>query len=367
VTVLSEHRFRNSLVPKQGYGEEQGNGPMVTREGHIAGMVVFVNGFPGCGKTMLTPIVGSMERVELMRFNYHLENLVELAYLGLVQDDVCTSLIRTWTDLDLYHSVMGRETNFRYADISSVFMNRRALQYISRLLGPGDAAAVERIKKEQPILLLTTHMLTLGGHKLFQALGGKLRFVEVVRHPLYMIKQVRTWMPRANEDPRFFFQRFEYQDNPIPWFARGWEDLYCSSNLMDRVIHMIGYYYRSLGSFLQSLTDVERTRFLVIPFERFVIDPFPYLRQIESLVGTQAGKATRKMMKRQNIPRKMWAEGLNLKIYRYYGWSKPDPGSSEKEELERRRSYVAAEASDNGMRVMDDLCRTYEERYLAGK
>ena len=113
-----------------GVEEPEVGGLRFVRERRIADKVVLVNGFTGTGKTMLAPIMGSLNRVELMRFNYHLENALQLHYMGALSTNAAENLIKMWTDLDIYRSMMGRETNFRYPDLSGAAINSQVIKYI---------------------------------------------------------------------------------------------------------------------------------------------------------------------------------------------------------------------------------------------
>ena len=75
--------------------------PRIVREPRLVGRVVFVGGLPGCGKTMMTPIIGSLARVELQKFSESLEHVCGLRLLGTIGEDVATMHIRMMTDLDL--------------------------------------------------------------------------------------------------------------------------------------------------------------------------------------------------------------------------------------------------------------------------
>lgn len=336
----------------------------VVREPHIAGPVVFTNGLPGCGKTMMSPIVGSLKRVELMRYNYHLEHTCVLSYLNLLDVDTASVLIRAQTDLDIYDSMMARETNFRFEDLSSVWKDCRPLRYFRRLFRPGDAAVIPRIAAERPILHLVTHFLLPMSGVLLAALGQRFRMVEVVRHPLYMIKQWHAWMPRPGTDPRIFFLWIEHKGKSIPWFARGWEDLYINSSRMDRVIYSIENQWCEGMKVLNSLPPDLREQILLVPFEQFVVKPVPFMVRLEKLMETTQSRHTPRVMKRQRVPRKMFAEGAALKIYKHYGWEPPGKGSDEKVELEKRRDFAASEASPQALAVLDRLSAEYEAAYL---
>lgn len=338
----------------------------VIREPHIAEKAVFVGGHPGCGKTMFTPIVGSLARVEIQKFNYVLEHICSLYILGKIPEDSATAILRMLVDMDLYNLAMSRETNFRLSDLSSVFKNPGTWRYIRRLFQTGDTAVMERIRKEKPILQITTHNILVLSPPLFKALGDRLRVVEVVRHPLYMIKQWYLYIERYGTDVRDFTVWFEYQGHSLPYFVRGWEEKYLQANPMDKAIYSIEHLSLLGEQVLQNLSEQEKRQVMIVPFEGFVLNPWPYLRDLESLLGTQVTASTRRQLKRQNVPRKMIADGIPEPIYKQYGWEPPEGGADERRELEKRRQFAAGLASREGMRVLDRMCSGYEAAYLTG-
>src|SRR5687767_8771121 len=108
----------------------------VGRPTHLAETIVVVDGLPGCGKTMLAPIVSGLDRVELVQYSYQLEYICSLRYLERVDADVASTLIRLFTDQQLYNVMMSRETNFRWDDISGVRLNPNRWEYVRRLFQP---------------------------------------------------------------------------------------------------------------------------------------------------------------------------------------------------------------------------------------
>lgn len=336
---------------------------IVARPDCIARTVVIVNGIAGCGKTLLSSIVSSLERLELEKYDYPLEWVCQVRHLNRIEDDAAHALIRIHCDLDLYNLMMSRETNFRTSDLSGVMHNPRPWRYVRRLFQPGDAAVMDRIDREDPVLNLVTHNLLSIGRPVFSALGERLRFIEVVRHPLYMLKQWRLFMPRYGTDPRHFSPWIQVDGRNLPWFALGWEDLFLRSNMMDRAILSIDRLLRMSDAFQATLTKDEKDRLLIIPFEPFVLRPEPSMKALTSLIGTDAGKTTRREMRRQKVPRRMVAEGIDLKIYRENGWKPPEEGD-ESSELKLRWDFAAAEATPEALSVLERLCREYESRHL---
>lgn len=340
--------------------------PVVARKPFLVEQAVFVGGLPGCGKTMMTPIVGTFARVEIQKFDWPIEYLCTLYLLGKLEPDAAITMIRMLTDLDLYNLAMSREVNMRLSDLSSVFRNAGTWRYLRRLIQPGDAAAVERIRRERPILHITFHNALAISPLLFEALGDRLRLLEIVRHPLYMIKQWYAYIDRYGRDERDFGICLAYQGRSVPFFARGWEERYLCSNAMDRVIYSIQTLSQMGEQVLRDLPEAQQAQVMVVPFEPFVLNPWPHLTRLEAFLGTTMTPATRRELKRQHVPRGMIAKGIARSIYRQCGWQPPDAGSSERQELEKRRQFAAAEATTEGMAVLDRLCAEYEATYFQG-
>src|SRR5579884_777247 len=156
--------------------------PAFVRESHIAGTVVLSTGLPGCGKTMMSPIISALDRVEMQRYDYGVEHVALLSDFGSMAPDAAAAYIRIHTDLDLYNLMMSRETNFRRSDLSSVWKDARPWRYVRRLFQAGDGAVLPAIAAEQPILHLVTHSSMCTCRPLFAALGDRLRIIDVVRH-----------------------------------------------------------------------------------------------------------------------------------------------------------------------------------------
>jgi len=339
----------------------------VVREPHLAEKVVFVDGLTGCGKTMLSPIIAALDRVELLTYAYEIEYVCALYHLGKIEKDAAEAMVRMLTDLQLYNTMMSRGVNFRPGDISSVFRDARPLRYFTRLFYKGDREVSSKVACEKPILHLTTHHLLGFSEPIFSGLKERVVFIELVRHPLYMIKQNYLNMDNlVCSDVRYFGIYYSYQGKYLPYFVRGWEELFLSSNPMGQAI----YYNQKMIEFTESRKEYLRRNFnakiITISFERFVIDPWPYLAEIEKALDAKITNTTKRMLKKQRVPRKMIADGLGLKIYRRCGWEPPKT-LNEKEELALRRQFAVERASSAAMQVLDCLCADYEEKYLRKK
>ncbi|MFA5844068.1 MAG: hypothetical protein WC971_04465 [Coriobacteriia bacterium] len=340
----------------------------VVRRGHLAEKVVFVDGLPGCGKTMLSPIVAAMPRVELLTYAYAIEHVCDLHSLGKITLDAAAAMVGLQTDLRLYDTMMSRETNFRPRDLSSAWRAPRRWRYFERLFAAGDEAVPARIRDERPILHLTTHKLLAFAEPVFAALGERAVLLEVVRHPLYMLKQQALNMASLVADPRDFDVYVAHGDGgEVPCYTVGWEDLFARSNETERAIHAVDRLTALTEETKATLKARYGARIVTIPFERFVVEPAPYLAEIEDALGTRSDEVTLRMLRKQNVPRARWGEGIRLDIYERCGWEPPAQGATEADELEVRRRFAALTAGPEAMAALDRCCDMYEETYLGGR
>lgn len=336
----------------------------IIRKDFLAPKVVFVDGLWGCGKTMLSPILSSMDRVELLSYTYDLENICSLFFLNKISKNGAEAMIKFITDLKIYNTMMSRDVNFRPADLSSVFNDSNPKRYFDRLYEKGDEHIPEKILKEKPILNIATHNMLAFSDPIFSALKDRAFFIEVVRHPLYMIKQINLNMERLMNTPRNFNLFFEFNKKDVPAFSYGWEKLFLSSNSMDKAIYYIKKISEKTIEKKKRIKNKYKNQVLTICFEKFVTKPDEDLKKIEKMLDTKVINSTLDMLKKQNVPRSKYSEGIELDIYKRCGWEKPKNNLTELEELEIRRNYVSKFASSSALKILDGLCESYEKKHM---
>ena len=92
----------------------------IERPSKLCKKLVVVDGLPGCGKTMLSAVVSSLKRVEILKYSYEIETLCLMNHFKKIDISTAKSMIQFQLDLILYNQTMGRELNFRFTDLSSV-------------------------------------------------------------------------------------------------------------------------------------------------------------------------------------------------------------------------------------------------------
>ena len=335
----------------------------LTRKKHYAEKIVFVDGLPGCGKTLFSQLIASFDRVELLSYVLEVEHMCSLHYLDKIPLDAAASLIRLQTDLKIYNTMMGRDVNFRSTDLSSATNDYNPSRYTDRLSGPGDKKVPQIIKKQRPILNLAVHNLLGYSEPIWEAVGPRCNFIEVIRHPLYMIRQQALNFDSLIGSPRDFTVYYSFQDRELPYYVKEWEDIFINQNSFERSISFINNYNRRVSFLKKGILKKQLSKILTIPFELFVLNPQPWIEKIEAIIEIKASSDTRKVMLSQKIPRKKVADGVDLEIYRRCGWEPPKIGASERDELNIRREEVVMNIKPKMVSVLDKICSDYEKKY----
>jgi len=333
------------------------------RKPHLAEKIIMVGGLDGCGKTLFSPIISALYRVELSTYSYEIEHYCSLYFLQHLSLHSASTLIRMQSDLKLYNTMMGREVNFRPSDLSSVQKYHNPAQYFERLFQPGDESIPDIINQKKPILNLIIHNAFFISDPIWNALGDRCLYVDVVRHPLYMVRQQQLNMQNLIEDVRDFIIYYELEGKTYPYWAKGWEDLFDKSSDIEKSIHFIDQMTQSFEKAKKVLFKKYKANILTIPFEPFALNPEPWVEKIANLLNTNITDSTRKVMSQQNVPRKKIAEGVDLDIYKRCGWTPPIQGANERQELLVRREDCANEAGKEAMSILDRLCNEYEKKY----
>jgi hypothetical protein len=328
--------------------------------------VLFVDGMPGCGKTLFSTFIAAYPRVELLTYAYDIEQVCGLYYLDEISFEGAATFVNLSVDQKTYHGMMCRETNFRPSDLSSVFSTPRKSRYFKRLFMKGDHAVPKRIMEEDPILNLTSHSLLSFSLPIFKALSDRVTFIEIIRHPLYQIRQ--HYLNTNNlfdSDPRSL--TMSYRTNAgeiIPYFVKEYEEDWVRGNAMDKAILSMHYWGRRRESILAE-NQMVRSKTVIIPFEKFVFDPDCYLEIIEKAIGLQRTSLVKRALAKQNVPRKRIAAGINLAVYERCGWTPPVNGT-EKDELLVRFEDAKREASPNILELLREMSENYEKEHMQG-
>ena len=277
------------------------------RDTNMIEKIVLVDGLTRTGKSMMGPILASLENVEIERVEAIFEYIPFLDSIGKLDRDASVILLKLEADTKLYESMIGRNTNFRRTDHSSVFNNPFKFEYIKRLFRKEGQSVVNDISRNKTIFQVQTHN-TLGMiDPFFDAFDDRVFVIQMIRDPVDLIYSWfnRGWGERFGTDPLAFTLSIKTDNGIAPWHDILIDGEYNRLTPMDRIIYMIDALQQKSLKKYHELDENRKTQVLWIIFENFVTMPLKILPNIESFLGTCRTKHTTKTMRKQRCPRKL--------------------------------------------------------------
>ena len=256
------------------------------------------------GKSMLAPIVSSLNNAERIMFNFVLEQFPMLQYLGAISDDTVKYLIRYTLDLMLYDNMIGRDVNFRFSDETSVWNTNNPKIYFERLFLNEGIQVFENMKKNQFISVLCTHNAVWHSKVYFKAFPA-IKMLHCKRNPVNIIFRwyEKGFGSQFYSDPQNRLLTFKWNKNILPYYAFGWEEKYLKLSEIDSIINMVYHISKQHIKSYNSLSKKHQNQILILPFENFVTDPNKHLEKICSFLNTKESSFTQINLKNENIPR----------------------------------------------------------------
>lgn len=299
----------------------------------LAKDIVVLDGLSGTGKSMFTPILASMKKMQNPRFEYMFEYLLLAANHSKISEDAANCFLKLLADIKLYDGCISRDVNFRPSDISGVIANKNGFKYIKQLFNQDGLEAQTKIAIESPRLLLITHQILSCFHILDNCFGENVKVVEIVRHPLYLIDHWLSYIDMYCSNPRDFTVWVQTNENlNVPWFAEACAPKFIEMSRIEKIIYSID----TLMKPVYNSFDRSPGNLMFIPFEDFVLKPVPHIQRLSHFLGTSTSSATKAILKEQNIPRHFVNKGPVNKTSIRYNYAGAVIGQTDKDDYDAK-------------------------------
>ena len=329
--------------------------------------ILVVDGQPGCGKTLFNRIFNSFENIEIFRYSSEIENICSFYFHKKISLDSAKFFLQTFADETLYSQMMGRNVNFRYSDLSSVFQSDKKYKYFKRIFSEGDEAIPEIINKKKPILHFATHNLLPRSEILFKTFSYNLKFINIVRHPIYMVHQQAINHKEFIKNPaRQLIQTFDFNKKEVPFFWEKDPKNYLKNlNPFEKAIVQIDRINNINKKIETKINKLYKKNFLKIPFETFVLNPDSHKLKIENFLEVKFDNKVYKTMKKEKVPRLKIIDGRSTKIYRKYGWTKGNMTLSENDEINNKFNFILKQnIKSENLELLKKISKDYESTFL---
>ena len=286
--------------------------------------ILFIDGLWGTGKSLLGPIVSGMDGVERVKVESLYEYISCLFNLGKINENGALWLLKTYADCSQYYNTIGRGVNLRWSDDTGLRNASNKRKIIKRLFGREGDFKMDEINHKNLAFCAMSHMLMLTPELLISAYGKRVKVIEMMRHPLYMVEHFSAYLDRF-ESPREFTMSFYHEGMKTPWFAKGWEAEFVQGNPIERAVLCITRLYPWLNKKIEELRAAGLP-VLDVSFEEAVFDTKMMLKKLEHFTGRIHSPRLASILKKQKLPRESVAKG---KGHASYGWSKSNKSEGE--------------------------------------
>jgi hypothetical protein len=330
-----------------------------TRDKQLSKQIIILDGLTGTGKTMFSPLINSFDRVQNSRFEYMMEYLFITSKNDKVSEDASFSMLNLLADIKTYDGSISREVNFRPQDLSGILNSSKAVKYFKQLFLADGEEAAKRIIKEKPVLFFVTHQILSCIEPAINSFGNRLKIVEMVRHPLYLVDHWDSYIMMHGSNERDFTLWLEYEGESLPWFAVNWENQYKNASSFDRSIYSINSLMESVFKYAES--NELNNSLTFIPFEKFVLEPMKYIYELETFLGLKSTKHTKSVLKSQRVPRPSINAGPQKNIYKRYGLKKYKKGVTHEDDYQIRLDSAKSKSTPEAFETLLNICNKYEK------
>ena len=262
--------------------------------------LVLIDGINRSGKNSIVDAVTSLKRSESIEMNYIFEHLVEGLALNLVSKKFAKSFFENFVNEIAYNKLLGRNTNFRKKDKSSIQNFSFPLIYKKRLLENDNGKKIfAKMKNTKNFFPFMTHEI-LPNLYVLDALDIKFKMIAMFRNPFDVIY---SWKKKeiVKKFGKFNFTlSFKDQEKVYPWYVYYNPKKWLKLSEMDKIATIILDLINN--SIKNYQTSKNKKNILPIKYEDYICKPNYKLKKICKFIKTNFSIQTKKKIKKLKLP-----------------------------------------------------------------
>ena len=277
--------------------------------------LIIIDGKARSAKALFAPIISSFNNCEMWKNSELFESFYYLDALKMVEKELLKELLVREIDKSFYYSLLGRNVNFRYGDISSIWKYKNPKEYVKRIFSKREYEVFNNIKKNKQNFIIFSHDLMANPKILFETYP-KVKVLWSRRHPVYVCDSWRrkNWGNRFGKDNRSLFLAFKkFTKGPVPWYFVGKKEKeYINANPVERIIMSYDVLQKlEKKNYIKFKNKYHISQFF---FEDVVTDKKKFLSNIKTKLKLKKSIYTDKILKRERVPRKLFYEEFENKL-----------------------------------------------------
>tara|TARA_B100000242_G_scaffold93974_1_gene64081 strand:+ start:11750 stop:12715 length:966 start_codon:yes stop_codon:yes gene_type:complete len=265
--------------------------------------LILVTGTHTSGKSMISPIIASLNDVEMLRKIYYLDQIAMMNFFKAVSPKAAKFLGNHILDLSFYEQLIGRNMNFRYEDETSVTVSKNPNFYKKRLKIKRGPEVIKYHHKRKTYMLLDTHDGVWFNKFWYSLCIQNLKIINISRNPIDI---VNSWV---NADLGQAEKQLLCQI-PLIKEKKKLKPFYLYKNLKNKKLNkneiIIEMVCTCVEEELRNYEKIKKNKNIIrIDFDNFAKYTNFYLKKITKFIGKQKTKYTAKILKRERLPRKI--------------------------------------------------------------
>lgn len=285
--------------------------------------LIFIDGVTRSGKSMLGPVISSLNKTYPTQQQTLLDNLLPIYAAKYINKNVFKSLINFYFNKNLYYMNISREINLRPDDASSFVHHKDFKLFKKNLKSTEGDHVIKNIKKKNYYPVFMTHDL-LSMLTDFNEINVPYKLLYIYRHPIDNIfsffKRYQLRMSSKNntkynlDDPRIHQMMIKFKGKLLPYYTLKEEAYFSKLNFLEKSTF---YYLQSINSSIKTykkLNKNQRKKILLIKFDDFAEKIDLELNKISNFLGLKKTSHTKKILIRNNLPRKMFPNEREFKM-----------------------------------------------------
>jgi hypothetical protein len=296
--------------------------------------VIVVDGLWGSGKQLVSTLVGGFDRVEHFKYNPDYDYLCAASHLQAMNTNATVTLLQLIAGRNQYYNLIGREVNLRWRDETGPRFHPTPLKFVSRLFSKDGEVIAKSIDEQNIANNITTHCIYPVATPIIEAFGDRLKFIEVVRHPLHLVTHWSRFLePSRWRRVREINLTVDCNGYKVPWFASSWAERFSQAKTFDQALMCVDHLCNWVIDVVHSRKDLA-SKFHFIQFEKLVLEPESELANLGKFLDRSETKGMKKIMRQNAIPRENIADGPKMgQSYRWTALEKDESVYSEAMEM----------------------------------
>jgi len=270
--------------------------------------LILLEGRTRAGKLFLGKIISNLENTQYFQIPTVLENVPMILKAGGMTEDAAAGLIKLIIDEGFYYQGLGRNTNMRFDDASSIYNSLEFDEYLKRSLTPMSKELKMKIlidgKKRSVLYIIPDSFCLID---IFFKTYPDLKLIKEIRHPIDLIYScyINGFGNRHEDDPIGFHMVLETSKAAIPWYALDWKDDYLNLADIDRVIKSVKYLNDLEIKVFHELSEKQKGQVLVLRYENIVEKTNEMIELMSKFFGKKPLEGMQTVLARERVPRKL--------------------------------------------------------------